>query len=187
MVNMKRTIVLATILMVIMASITIITVLADPTDYDKKADLGIYYLVAKDPNTWEPLPRETNPFGMGKFSIEGGTLTMRLVAHKLTPGNWYFVELVDKEPGGTGWIPLNPQDVQGNVLVQFYGQADEDGDVKITFTWSIVGHDYVEIDMKNADWVPRWDKAALGNPAQWIYTGQGWSYVLYGATTIPSH
>ena len=153
-------------------------VLADPTDYDKKADKGIYLLVAKDTTTWKPLPRATNPFGMGKFSIEEGTLTMHLVAHKLTPGDWYYVELVDKTAGG--WTPLNDDRYS-----QFYGQADASGDVDLTFSCNIGSYGYVEVNLKNADWVALLEPSTHGIPAEWIYTGQGWGYVLYGATTIP--
>ena len=170
------------VLLAVMLLATVGTVFADPVNYDKKAGLGIYYLVTKD-SSWNPLPRETSAFGMGKFSIADGTLTMRIVAHKLTPYNWYFVELVDKTGGG--WNPLNPQNVQENVLVQFYGQADEYGDVVIEFTFDITAYSgFVEVNMKNADWVPLFDGATLGDPSEWIYTGQGWDFVLYGMTLL---
>ena len=151
-------------------------VLADPTDYDKKVSKGIYYLVSKDAN-WNPLPRSTSAFGMGKFSIKGDTLTMRLVAHKLTAGNWYYVELVDKS---SGWEPFNDDRYS-----RFYGQADASGDVHISFSWDITGHSDIEVNLKNADWVALLEPSTHGTPAEWIYTGQGWDYVLYGATTIP--
>mgnify|MGYP000100085616 CR=1 FL=1 len=151
--------------------------LADPTDYDKKVDKGIYLLVAKDTTTWEPLPRATNPFGMGKFSIKDNTLTMHLVCHKLTPGDWYYVELVDKS---SGWSPFNDDRYS-----RFYGQADASGDANIIFSWNITSHSDIEVNLKNADWVALLEPSAHGVPAEWIYTGQGWDYILYGATTIP--
>jgi len=175
--KMRRELIFGTLFAVMLLA-TVGTVFADPVDYDKKSGLGIYYLVTKDAS-WNPVARSISAFGMGKFSIVGGTLTMHIVAHKLTPGYWYFVELVDKS---TGWNPLNPQNQQANVLVQFYGQADAYGDVVITFSWTISGQ--VEVDMKNADWVPLFDGATLGDPSEWIHTGQGWGYVLYGMTLL---
>jgi len=181
---MKSRLFLTAIFFMAVLCVSVAPAFADPVDYDKKAGLGIYYLVTKD-SSWNPLPRETSAFGMGKFSIEvvGTTemLTMRIVAHKLTPYNWYFVELVDKASGG--WTPLNPQHVQANIYTMFYGQADDEGNVIIEFTWDIAGHD-VEVNMKNADWVPLFDGATLGDPTEWIHTGQGWGYVLYGMTLL---
>jgi len=77
---------------------------ADPTDYDKMVSKGIYYLVSKDAS-WNPLPRATSAFGMGKFSKENDTLTMHLVCHKLTPGDWYLVEVNDKSGA---WDVISP-------------------------------------------------------------------------------
>lgn len=154
---------------------------ADPTDYDKKADKGIYYLVSKDAN-WNPLPRSTSAFGMGKFSIKNGTLTMHLVVHKLTPGDWYYVELVEKDSDCLGWNPVGDDRYS-----RFYGQADAYGNVNMTFSWQIGSPTNLEVNMKNADWVALLDPSAYGVPSEWIYTGQGWDYVLYGATTVPNH
>jgi len=39
--------------------------------------------------------------------------------------------------------------------------------------------------MKNADWVALLEPSTHGVPSEWIHTGQGWDYVLYGAITIP--
>ena len=168
---------IALVLGVAVAALLAGPALADPTDYDKKVSKGIYYLVSKDAN-WDPLPRSTSAFGMGKFSIKDDTLTMRLVAHKLTPGNWYYVELVDKS---SGWAPFNDDRCS-----RFYGQADASGNVKMTFSWDITGHRDIEVNMKNADNVALLDPSTYGVPAEWILgTGQGWDYVLYGATTIP--
>lgn len=174
----KIVVVFAAFLMLMTATI----VLADPVDYNKKIDKGIYYLVAKDGN-WDPLPRSTNAFGKAKFSIKDEMLTMRLTAHKLTPDNWYMVEIVD-------W---NLDWQQSNVLSDdrfsmFYGQADEEGNVHITFTWIISGssNKMLEINLKNADNVALLDSSTYGVPNEWIIgTGQGWDHVLYGAATIP--
>jgi hypothetical protein len=157
-------------------------VFADPKDYDKKADKGIYYLVSKDTDTWEVLPRETSAFGMAKFSIEDGELTMRLVAHKLAPGNWYMLELVEKD-SGCGWIgPIGDT----NRYSSFYGQADDEGNVKISVSWDVTGYEYIEVNLKNADNVALHEPSAYGVPSEWILgTGQGWDHVLYGAATIP--
>ena len=130
-----------------------------PSDYEKKASKGIYYLVTKDGNL-NALPRSDCAFGMGKFSNEDGTLIMNIVAHKLTPGDWYRVELKDK--GSNNGTPLNNGDPFDNDA-QFYGQADDEGNVKINFSFDISGYDHVEINVKNANSV----------------------YVLYGMTTIP--
>lgn len=150
--------------------------LADPTDYDKMVSKGIYYLVSKDAS-WNPLPRATSAFGMGKFSKENGILTMHLVCHRLTPGDWYYVELVDKS---SGYNPFNDDRYS-----RFYGQADMYGDVDINFSWDTSGHSSIEVNLKNADWVALLEPSTYGVPAEWIYTGQGWGFVLYGATTIP--
>ena len=83
---MKKVLLIGLIIGVLF-SLVATPVLADPGKVDQKVEKGIYYLVAKDSN-WDPLPRSSNPFGMGKFSIENGQLTMRLTAHKLTPGDW---------------------------------------------------------------------------------------------------
>lgn len=101
--EMVKRILTALVLGIVLVTLLAGPSLADPVDYDRKVEKGIYYLVAKDAN-WNPLPRATSPFGMGKFSIKGDTLAMRLVAHKLTPGDWYYVELVDKS---AGWDPFN--------------------------------------------------------------------------------
>lgn len=58
------------------------------------------------------------------------------------------------------------------------------GDVEVTFSWSISSHTDIEINMKNTDWVALLEPSMHGVPSEWIYTGQGWDYVLYGATTI---
>ncbi|MBW7995694.1 MAG: hypothetical protein FVQ81_03790 [Candidatus Glassbacteria bacterium] len=155
-----------------------------PVNYDnpkkdlvKKASNGIYYLVSKDA-AWQALPRGAGAFGMGKFSIENGTLTMRLVAHRLTPGNYYTVELVDKTGGG--WNPFSDDRYS-----RFYGQADEDGNVKINFSWDISGHSNIELNLKNADNVALLDPSTYGVPSEWILgTGQGWDSILFGATQL---
>lgn len=168
-----------------------------PSNIDKKVSKGIYYLVKKDnvgpdgipdtgDETWAIQPRSTNAFGMGKFSVELGILTMRLVAHKLTPGNWYYVELVDLT---SGWNPIDkhwPSQVgDADSYNRFYGQADNDGDVVISFSWNISGHNNIEVNMKNADNVALLEPSTYGVPGEWILgTGQGWDYVLYGRTTI---
>ncbi len=104
-------------------------------------------------------------------------MTIHLVAHKLTAEKWYYVELVDKTSGG--WVPFSD-----DRFSHFYGQADGYGNVEVTFNWRINGHINIEVNLKNADWVALLEPSTYGVPSEWIYTGQGWDYVLYGATKI---
>lgn len=132
---MKR-LLIALVLVVTVFTLLAGPALADPTNYDKMVSKGIYYLVAKSGGPdWNVLPRSTNPFGMGKFSKENDTLTMHLVCHKLTPGDWYYVELVDKSIDYDVIDKHYPSQVgDADSFSQFYGQADMYGDVDITFS-----------------------------------------------------
>ena len=175
---MKKILVVFAVFLMLM---TTALVIADPVDFDKKVEKGIYYLVAKDEN-WNPLPRSNNAFGKAKFSINDDELKMRLSAHKLIPDNWYMVEIID-------WnIDWALSDVLSDDRYnRFYGQADEEGNVHISFTWDISGsdNDMLEINLKNADNVALLDPSTYGVPSEWIIgTGQGWDHVLYGTTTI---
>ena len=71
-------------------------------------------------------------------------------------------------------------------IIVCYGQADAYGDVDILFSLSVADHTNIEVNLKNADNVALLEPSHYGVPAEWILgTGQGWDYVLYGATTIP--
>ena len=158
-----------------------------PVDYVKKLAKGQYYLVSKDPVTWAILPKPHNPWADAKFDIDGNMLTMRIKAHGLTPGDWYFVELVDKSSGWNAIDKTFPSAVgDADSYSQFYGQANHGGKVDISFSWDITGHDDIEVNLKNADWVALLEPSEYGLPIEWINTGQGWGYVLYGAITIPT-
>ena len=155
--------------------------------YDKLVENGVYRLVAKDSN-WDILPNEYG-FGMGKFTVESGVLTMRLTVHNLVAGNWYYVELVDVTAGGYNVLDKHyPSEVgDADSYSSFYGQANAEGDVHITFTWSVGTGILLEVNLKNADWVALENPSTYGNEdGDWIFTEQGWGYVLYGATTIPT-
>lgn len=159
----KLLIVLGLVLMLATTTIAI----ADPTDYEKKIDQGIYYLVTKDTN-WDPLPRSTNAFGMGRFDItEDGYLDMHLVCHKLDPNNWYFVEIVSHDGG---WTPLND-----GWDFEYYVYTNIDGTFELNIMEDLEGYGNIEVLVKNCDWVYN---------DGWIYWGQGWDYLLYGAALI---
>lgn len=155
-------------LIILTFSIFSVDAFADPKDADKKASKGIYYLVTKD-SDWDPQPRSDNPFGMGKFSTKDDQ--MHLVAHKLQPNTWYFIELTEKT-NSCEWVG---QTNSGDD-VQFYGVTNSEGTLDMTFTLDL--SEYTEINVKNTDWA--------FTPDGWLYTGNGWGYVLYGATTIPN-
>lgn len=163
---------LLVILAVLLLSSLIATpALADPANADQKVAKGIYYLVTKD-SSWNPLPRSSNAFGMGKFSLDENTLTMHLVAHKLTPDSWYQIEVNDKN--------APPWTVVSNTDVQYYVRTDEYGDADATFVLDVsaLSGSALEVNLKTAGWA--------NTPGGWVYTpGWGYNYVLYGATTIP--
>ena len=173
---MKKILPTAIIFIFILSAIITPTT-ADPKNYDKRVSKGIYDFVTKEPINWTVLPRSSNAFGMGKFSIEDGILTMKINAHKLTPLAWYYVEIVSKDPS---WTPIND-----DRFSRFYGQAKEDGTLIIKFSWNVSGYNDIEVNIKNADWVALLDPSDYGNEdGDWLYTGQGWDFVLYGGTLI---
>jgi len=168
------------ILIVALAMITAPVSAAGPSGPAGKSNVGHINLVEKDAD-WNII--EDGAWGKARYILNGSTLDVVLNAHDLTPGDWYYVELVDKGSDGTDWAPI----VGGNpdTYSMFYGQADSDGDVHISFSWSVPIGAYVEVNMKNADWVALGDPSTYGNADNdWIYTGQGWDHVLYAADTI---
>ena len=172
-------------------------------DFDARVSDGQYDLVTKDvfgPDgirhgdpgdswdaTWAILQQGQNPWGKVKFEIADNTLTADLKAFKLEPGNWYFVEIVDKGSDGNSWNDLSEDEYS-----KFYGQADRNGKIAMSFDIDLPSGAYVEINMKNAPIRALNDPSEYGDMTQWELTGQGdntdwrdWYGVLYGATTIP--
>lgn len=102
---------------------------------------------------------------------------MSITAHKLTPGNWYFVEVVDK--AGGGWVVISD-----DRYADFYARANKNGRLDITIGVDIEGAE-VEVNIKNAENVALLNPSTYGVPVEWILgTGQGWEYVLYGMTLL---
>lgn len=135
---------------------------------------GKYKMFAKD-SSWN---RDvTGAHALCKFTVANGVLTASINAHNLIAGDWYLVEIVDKS---AGWNPISPDN-----YASFYGQADADGNLKITVAQTVTSGMTIEINMKNADNVALLEPSTYGVPSEWIIgTGQGWDYVLYGSTLI---
>ena len=132
---------------------------------------GAYHLVTKDTSSWEVLPKSEYPFGNGPYEInDEGIFSMMLVAQKLTPGTWYYVEVADT----CGWTELSSNDDP-----QFYGQATDTGKLMVEFSVDVsgVGEDCLEVLVKDAEWVPL-------EEGGWYYAGGSWDYVLWGLDKI---
>ncbi len=137
----------------------------------------------KDPdNNWQC--KEEGATGVFSYFANNPFAPMYINAEGLVPDYWYRVELVNKGSDCCTWEPLNSGTAHDN-RVMYYAQADSEGKLFMEFVHDINGYEYVEPNVKNADWVPLSDDAPYEVSSEWIYTGQGWGFVLYGKTTFP--
>jgi hypothetical protein len=167
----------------------VFTYITDPCDpLDKPVETCLCYKDAdgydETPDTeddWQCLPPEYGTGTVTFSKIDDDEDYFHVEASGLTADYWYYFELIDKGECCDEWTVLG-DDLYG----RFYGQADGDGDLEIEFTWEIDDHEYIEVNVKNADWVAKLDPSDYGNEDDdWIYTGQGWDYVLYACSTVP--
>jgi len=173
---MKKVILLTTVVVLLVSLVTVPIVTAKgPSGPAGESNVGHINIVEKDPVTWEVI----RDGGKLTYKLSDGTLDVVLNAKGLVPGDWYLAEVVDKGVDDSGWDVLSP-----NNYSSFYGQANGGGNVHIAFSLDVGDAADMEVNLKNADWVALLEPSTIGVPEEWIYTGQGWDFVLYAEAQI---
>jgi len=182
---MKKFLMIA-IVVAVLASLMAMPVLAKgPSGPAGRSNVGHIYLGEKTeagpdgiigtPDDWQL--DMSNAWGKLRYELSNPTLNIVLNARGLTPGDWYYIELVDKSPG---WNPISP-----NNYSSFYAQANVDGNIHAALSCAVGSGMRVEANVKNAEWAALLDPSTIGVPSEWAGpTGQGWDYVLYSEDTI---
>ncbi|MEE9189449.1 MAG: hypothetical protein V3U16_01605 [Candidatus Neomarinimicrobiota bacterium] len=157
--------------------------MADPVDrfevsFAKKGLTETYKFQGKSGDPDWLLLGHTEPFANAKYSLDGTTLTMRIKAQKLTPGIYYFVEVVIPD----GWVVLNEYNCN---VFHFMADADGHGDITIAVDVTASSGEEIEINVKLAEWSLMYCPSTEGVPSEWNYTPDlGYDYVVYGTTRI---
>ena len=167
------------LLLVVIALVLMVGLIAGPvlakgkSGQAGKSNVGHINLVEKDAN-WDIVSYQ----GKLTYSISDGTLDVVLNAKGLVPGDWYLIELNDKNAGS--WTVISPNDYSS-----FYAQANDEGNIHAAFSCTVASGMAVEVNVKNAEWAALLEPSTIGVPSEWAGpTGQGWSYVLYSEDTI---
>ena len=168
------------LLLVVIALVLMVGLIAGPvlakgkSGQAGKSNVGHINLVEKDAN-WAVI----RDAGKLRYKLSGTTLDVVLNAKGLVHGNWYLIELNDKN--AATWTVISPDNYNS-----FYAQANGGGNIHAAFSLTVASGMAVEVNVKNADNVALLNPSTYGVPAEWILgTGQGWSYVLYSEDTIP--
>ena len=182
---MKKVILFTTVVSLLVSLVAVpIVIAAGPNGPAGKSHVGHINIVEKDnlgpdgiPNTGDETWVVLRDAGKFTYKLLSGTmLDVVLNAKGLVPGDWYYVEVVDKPT----WTVLSP-----NNYSSFYAQANGGGNIHAEFSCGVATGMAVEVNVKNAEWAALLEPSTIGVPSEWVGpTGQGWGYVLYSEATI---
>ena len=171
---MKRIIAIVMVVALALLLMAVPVMAKGPNGPAGKSNVGHINLVEKDAN-WDVVSYN----GKLKYSISDDTLDVVLNAKGLVSGDWYLIELNDKN--AAAWNVISPDNCNS-----FYAQANGGGNIHAEFSCAVKSGMVVEVNVKNAENVALLECSTYGVPAEWILgTGQGWTYMLYSEDTIP--
>ena len=183
---MKKLIAIVMVVTLLLTLMAVPVMAKGPNGPAGKSNVGHINIVEKDnvgpdgiPDTGDETWAIIRDAGKLRYKLSGTTLDVVLNAKGLVPGDWYYVELNDKN--AANWTVISP-----NNYSSFYAQANDDGNIHAAFSCAVTSGMAVEANVKNAEWAALLEPSTIGVPSEWAGpTGQGWDYVLYSEDTIP--